>query len=67
MPKRKDPDIPVRIALAVCPWPGIPADKVEELVTRKIEQAADRKLQGQEFETTTHDSVAVVLVTCMTT
>ena len=31
MPKRKDPDIPVRIGLAVCPWPGISADKVEEL------------------------------------
>ena len=37
MPKRKDPDVPVRAAVAVCPWPGVDAEKVEEMVTRKIE------------------------------
>ena len=37
MPKRKDPDIPVREAVAVCPWPGVSADKIEQMVTRKIE------------------------------
>jgi multidrug efflux pump subunit AcrB len=38
MPQRKDPDIPVRVAVAVCPWPGGTAVDVEELVTRAIEQ-----------------------------
>jgi multidrug efflux pump subunit AcrB len=38
MPKRKDPDIPVRQALAVCPWPGVSAEKVEQMVTRKMEE-----------------------------
>ncbi len=38
MPKRKDPEIPVREAVAVCAWPGVDAKKVEQLVTRKIEQ-----------------------------
>lgn len=38
MPKRKDPDIPVRVAVALTPWPGVAAEKVEQLVTRKIEQ-----------------------------
>src|SRR5258707_9516755 len=37
MPQRKDPDIPVRVAVAVCPWPGGTAVDVEELVTRPIE------------------------------
>ncbi|MGE5220239.1 MAG: efflux RND transporter permease subunit [Chloroflexota bacterium] len=37
MPKRKDPDIPVRVAVAVTPWPGVKAEKVEELVTRRVE------------------------------
>ena len=37
MPKRKDPEIPVREAVAVCPWPGVDAKKVEQLVTRRIE------------------------------
>jgi hypothetical protein len=38
MPKRKDPEIPVREAVAVCPWPGVDAKKVEQLVTRRIEE-----------------------------
>ena len=38
MPKRKDPDIPVRVASATCPWPGATAEQVEQLVTRPIEQ-----------------------------
>src|SRR5258705_1016580 len=38
MRQRKDPDIPVRVAVAVCPWPGGTAVDVEELVTRPIEQ-----------------------------
>jgi multidrug efflux pump subunit AcrB len=62
MPKRKDPDIPVRVGLAVCPWPGITADRVEELVTRKIEQAASGNSKIEKVESTTRDGVAVVLV-----
>jgi multidrug efflux pump subunit AcrB len=38
MPKRKDPVIPVRLATAVTPWPGIDAIEVERLVTRPVEQ-----------------------------
>ena len=38
MPQRKDPIIPVRIATAVTPWPGIGAEKVEQRVTRAVEQ-----------------------------
>src|SRR5215472_19157105 len=40
MPKRKDPDIPVRVAQAQCSWPGATAEQVEQLVTRPLEQAA---------------------------
>src|SRR6202162_38287 len=38
MPKRKDPDIPVKEAQVVCAWPGVSAERVEQLVTREIEQ-----------------------------
>ena len=38
MPKRKDPDIPVRVASAQCSWPGATAEQVEQLITRPIEQ-----------------------------
>jgi multidrug efflux pump subunit AcrB len=39
MPQRKDPEIPVRIAVAACQWPGATAQQVEQLVTKPIEQA----------------------------
>ena len=38
MPQRKDPEIPVRVAVASCQWPGASAQQVEQLVTRQIEQ-----------------------------
>src|SRR6266478_4284417 len=40
MPQRKDPDIPVRVAVAACAWPGATAQQVEQFVTRPIEDAA---------------------------
>jgi multidrug efflux pump subunit AcrB len=39
MPKRKDPYIPVRVAVAACAWPGATAEQVEQLITRPIENA----------------------------
>ncbi|MBV9438161.1 MAG: efflux RND transporter permease subunit [Acidobacteria bacterium] len=62
MPKRKDPDIPVRVALAITPWPGISADKVEQLVTRKVEQAVSGNSKVDRVESTTQDNVSVVTV-----
>ena len=38
MPKRKDPSIPVRVAVASTAWPGATAQEVEQLVTRPVEQ-----------------------------
>src|ERR1700747_2551352 len=40
MPQRKDPDTPVRVAVAACPWPGATAEQVEQFVTRRIEDVA---------------------------
>ncbi|MGC1451241.1 MAG: efflux RND transporter permease subunit, partial [Candidatus Sulfotelmatobacter sp.] len=40
MPQRKDPDIPVRLAVAACPWPGATAQQVEQYITRRIEDVA---------------------------
>src|SRR5580692_285955 len=37
MPKRKDPNIPVRVASVQTQWPGADAEQVEQLVTRPIE------------------------------
>src|SRR3984893_13431072 len=40
MPQRKDPDIPVRLGVAACPWPGATAQQVEQYITRQIEDVA---------------------------
>ncbi len=40
MPKRKDPEIPVRVASAITPWPGTSAEQIEQLVTRQVEATA---------------------------
>src|SRR6201984_305510 len=40
LPQRKDPEIPVRVAVAACPWPGATAEQVEQFVTRRIEDVA---------------------------
>src|SRR5712672_3159813 len=37
MPQRKDPNIPVRVGVASCSWPGATSQQVEQLVTRPIE------------------------------
>ncbi len=62
MPKRKDPDIPVRVAVAICPWPGISADKVEQLVTRKIEEAMAGNSTIDRITSETKDNISVVYV-----
>ena len=38
MPQRKDPDTPVKTAVAITVWPGASAEKIEQLVTRKVEE-----------------------------
>lgn len=38
MPKSKDPEIPVLVAIATCTWPGADAEQVEELVTKPMEE-----------------------------
>src|SRR6202140_5056575 len=37
MPQRKEPNIPVRVGVASCSWPGATSQQVEQLITRPIE------------------------------
>ena len=38
MPQKKDPELPVRLAVAACTWPGATAQQIEQLITRPIEE-----------------------------
>src|SRR5262245_38989371 len=60
MPKRKDPDIPVRQVAVVTPWPGQSADRVEQLVTRKIEERVAQNIRVSEITSTTRLGLSVV-------
>ncbi len=60
MPKRKDPVFPARTAVAVCIWPGVSAEKIEALVTRKIEQKIAENPTITKLESIVRTSVTIV-------
>lgn len=60
MPQRKDPDVPVRVALASCSWPGATAEQVELQITNKIEQAINQNSYVKDtFSTSVTGSTSV--------
>jgi len=48
MPKAKDPEIPVRVATAITSWPGADATKIEQLITRQVEEKVAESSMLQE-------------------
>src|SRR5471032_2868504 len=60
MPKRKDPVFPSRTAVAVCVWPGVSAEKIEALVTRKIEAKIAENPTITKLESIVRTSVTIV-------
>jgi multidrug efflux pump subunit AcrB len=62
MPKRKDPEVPVHVAAALCLWPGASAEKVEQLVTRKMEQKIAENASVTKIESDSRSSVSVIHV-----
>src|SRR5262245_43233838 len=60
MSKRKAPDIPVRQVAVVTPWPGQSAERVEQLVTRKIEERVAQNIRVSEITSTTRPGLSVV-------
>jgi len=62
MPQRKDPDIPVRDAIAICPWPGASAERIEQLVTRRIEEKIAENSKIERITSNTRTSVTVVAI-----
>src|SRR5262245_39212601 len=63
MPQRKDPEIPIRQALALCPWPGASAEKIEELVTRRIEEKIAENVKVEKIESNTRTGITAVYIT----
>jgi multidrug efflux pump subunit AcrB len=62
MPQRKDPDIPVKESLVIVPWPGASAEKIEQLVTRRIETAVAQNAHVDKIESISRANVSLVYV-----
>jgi multidrug efflux pump subunit AcrB len=60
MPKRKDPIIPVRQVAVITPWPGQSAERVEQLVTRKIEEKIAQNIRVSEIKSISRSGLSVV-------
>ena len=61
MPQRKDPDIPVTSALVITPWPGMDAERIEERITRRIEEIVAENSHVDVIRSTTRTGVVVRL------
>src|SRR5258706_13745936 len=62
MPQRKDPDTPVKSAVAITVWPGGNGEKVEQLVTRKVEEQIAQNARVQKIRSISRTNFSVVYV-----
>jgi multidrug efflux pump subunit AcrB len=62
MPQRKDPEVQVRTAVALVPWPGSSAEKVEQLVTRKVEEQMAANSKVTKIESISRTGLAIIYV-----
>jgi multidrug efflux pump subunit AcrB len=60
MPQRKDPEIQVRTAVALTPWRGASAEKVEQLVTKKVETQIAANARVTKIESISRTGLSVV-------
>ena len=62
MPKRKDPKFGATRAAVICPWPGVSADKIEQLVTKKIEAKIAGNVKILNIQSVSRSNLSVVQI-----
>jgi multidrug efflux pump subunit AcrB len=63
MPQRKDPEIPVRDTLVIATWPGMPAERIEQLITKQVEEKIAQNAKVTDIKSTTKEGVAYIFAT----
>ncbi len=62
MPRREDPEFVVRSCVVTTSWPGVPAEKIEQLVTDKIEEQLEQISEVQTLKSTTINGLSSITV-----
>ena len=62
MPKRKDPVFPINYAAAIAVWPGASAERIEQLVTSRIEERIAGNSRVDRIESTSRTNVSIVVI-----
>lgn len=62
MPRREDPEFVVRSCVVTTPWPGVPAEKIEQLVTDKIEEQLEKIEDVKTLKSTTINGLCSITV-----
>jgi multidrug efflux pump subunit AcrB len=62
MPQRKDPDIPIKQALALVPWPGASAERIEQLVTQRVEEKIGENVRVDKIESNTRTGLSAIYI-----
>jgi len=62
MPKLKDPRFPMLYAAAVCQWPGVSAERIEQLITRRMEERIAENSRVVRIDSTTRGSATIVVI-----
>ncbi len=62
MPKRKDPKFQAPFSAVICPWPGVSADKVEELITKKIEATVATNSMIRKIDSVSRSNLSIIYI-----
>lgn len=62
MPRREDPEYTVRTCVVTTLWPGAPATKVEELITKPLEESLDQLDEVDIVRSTTKLGMSTIYV-----
>ena len=60
--QREDPEFKISVALVITIWPGASAEKMERLVTQKIEEKVEEINTIEEITSTTRENLSVLFV-----